>query len=455
MLILLSATENTHSVQHYWQKPTVQWTPHTWLVPEKQSAARPYKSCFTCQRWRWCATIQPPARCQSRLMSGGGQLHQQPEHLLVGVASATWTFLCLIRPYRLWVESHFSPPLLFLRDATESLNGKVNIYFVAPRAHVNSFFLSLKFSGSAYYSGTVLVQEFDFLESIPDKASAGHVKVNIMVYIQICHRLWVDWVYLCFYRKTHFDRALSLPANLWLIRERDAYKQKSRQREKQRNRLREKKWYKAKFYMSRLWPFLAPEKHDAAGGPAVLVPPPPPPAWLALLFEFLQCDKKPAEREGPRPWCTRRPLGISRVAFSIHSIQFSICKRVEKRERETSADSVNNFWFLYKWNYFLDVMTQSLRKHLSCRQFCKRHFILNETELIHFIQLILTSRFSDTAAIQNPIQAVYAMWVLEMLNVNSPVLRIKNMHNYTSPIVGRWVTKHFWDGKWRMGSGIQ
>jgi len=25
-------------------------------------------------------------RCQSWLMSGGGQLHQQPEHLLVGVA---------------------------------------------------------------------------------------------------------------------------------------------------------------------------------------------------------------------------------------------------------------------------------------------------------------------------------------------------------------------------------
>lgn len=68
--------------------------------------------------WRkWCVTIQLPAGCQSQLMSGGGQHLRQPEHLLVGVASVTWKFLLLIRPRRSWMDSHFSPLLLFLLEA--------------------------------------------------------------------------------------------------------------------------------------------------------------------------------------------------------------------------------------------------------------------------------------------------------------------------------------------------
>lgn len=49
---------------------------------------------------------------------------------------------------------------------------------------------SVYFSESAYYSGIVLVPEFDFLEAVPDKASVGHVKVNIIMYIHICQHLW-------------------------------------------------------------------------------------------------------------------------------------------------------------------------------------------------------------------------------------------------------------------------
>ena len=109
-------------------KDTVQWTWHTWLRPEKKHS-RLYKSCFTCQRWRWCVTTQPPACCQSRPMCGGGPLRHQPEHLLVGVASATWKCFRLIRPYRLCVESYLSPLLLFQweslkRASVESLMEK-------------------------------------------------------------------------------------------------------------------------------------------------------------------------------------------------------------------------------------------------------------------------------------------------------------------------------------------
>lgn len=185
------------------------------FLPEKRKVAGLCKSCFICQRWKWCVTVQPPACCQSWLMSGGGQLHQQPEHLLVGVASATRTFLCLIRPYRHCVEPRFSPQLLFPWDAwkwasTKRLKGKVNIQFISPLPHVNVDFF-FHFSGAAYYFGIVLVPDFDFLETVPDKASVGHVKVNIMVYIQMCHRLWgrVILVCLCFYRKIHNDRTLS------------------------------------------------------------------------------------------------------------------------------------------------------------------------------------------------------------------------------------------------------
>lgn len=85
---------------------------------------------------------------------------------------------------------------------------------------------------------------------------------------------------------------------------------------------------------------LAPEEQDAAGSPATPVPPSlppsllhPPPAWLALLFEFLQCDKKRSKQKGkgPRPRCTKHPPGTSSVAFSVRSIQFSILQKKKKK----------------------------------------------------------------------------------------------------------------------------
>lgn len=98
--------------------------------------------------------------------------------------------------------------------------------------------------------------------------------------------------------------------------------------------------------MSRLWPFLAPEERDAAGIPAVLLPPsPPPPARLALLFEFLRCDKKHIQRWAKAAMHTQRPPGISRVAFSVRGAHFGICKKPAEGKIKTSADSVNNLLF--------------------------------------------------------------------------------------------------------------
>lgn len=80
---------------------------------------------------------------------------------------------------------------------------------------------------------------------------------------------------------------------------------------------------------------LAAEEQDSAGSLATPVPPSLP-AWLALLFEFLQCDKKwsKEKEKGPRPRCTKHPPGTSCVAFSVRSIQFSILQKKEKALRE-------------------------------------------------------------------------------------------------------------------------
>lgn len=90
----------------------------TWQM----KVARLYKSCITSQRWSRQLAVS-----QSRLVSGGGQLRQQPEHLLVGVASATWTFLCLIRPYWLWVESHFLAHCCSFCDTLWGMSSGLNL----------------------------------------------------------------------------------------------------------------------------------------------------------------------------------------------------------------------------------------------------------------------------------------------------------------------------------------
>ena len=85
-----------------------------------------YKSYFACQN-----SDGSHACCQSWLMSGGGQLHQQHEHLLVGVASTTWNSLHLIISCHLWLKSQFRPLLLFfIRSCLKQLRIlKVSLLF--------------------------------------------------------------------------------------------------------------------------------------------------------------------------------------------------------------------------------------------------------------------------------------------------------------------------------------
>lgn len=129
---------------------------------------------------------------------------------------------------------------------------------------------------------------------------------------------------MCCYRKIDYHRALRLFISLLIYGQLNRAIYVNTETEKMiRN-----------FYMSRgtrcSW---QPGNSCSSLPPSLLHP---PPAWLALLFEFLQCDKKRSKQKGkgPRPRCTKHPPGTSSVAFSVRSIQFSILQKKKKKPSE-------------------------------------------------------------------------------------------------------------------------
>lgn len=119
--------------------------------------------------------------------------------------------------------------------------------------------------------------------------------------------------------------------------------------------------------MSRLWPFLAPEKRDAAGSPAVLVPPSPHLLGLLCYLNSSNVTRNGASRK-------RRAKAMMHTTPTRHflcRIQYSQCSAqyLQKGTKSLQREGLN----------IMDFMNQSLRKHLAFTQFCRRHFIINET----------------------------------------------------------------------------
>lgn len=146
------------------------------------------------------------------------------------------------------------------------------------------------------------------------------------------HIEYIWYVHLS-YRKINFARALSFHfAQLEAADTEKAEKQTER----------ETKCWETNFYVSRLWPFLAPNKQDAAGSLVILVPPSLPPTclpcsviWIPPMWQ----EMERAEREGPRPSCTQRPPGICHIWYSQYSIQF-----LQKGAKSLKKESLNISW---------------------------------------------------------------------------------------------------------------
>lgn len=172
-MYLLSAVAGSNwSIQipsddNTWQSQQKLKVSRSWkCFKKKVKVSGLYKSYFACQNIDGSYTC-----CQWWLMSGGGRLHRQSEHLLVGGASITWKSLHLITSCHLWLKSQFRPLLLFFIGCCLK---QLQVFKLSP------LFLYLELAGRGHGS---LFCYFLYLDLYLQGANS--------VFVTVCLNCWV------------------------------------------------------------------------------------------------------------------------------------------------------------------------------------------------------------------------------------------------------------------------
>lgn len=269
--IILSGTTNGHL---YWWG----WTQTDWYL--KSKVARLYKSCFNRQSWSPQLAVNNGS-CLEVDSSTGSQ------------SICGWVWPLWPEHFSVWSDHiGFGRNLILARCCSFLWNELCAL----KRASSNIFKGEIFFFWVCLLFWDCACSRVWLFGIIPDKASVSHEKVNIMVYIQICHRLWDKLTIsgMSVFRKIRSDWALSL---YFFVLVCGQFGEADRKKAENQTR----KCHETNFCMSRLWPFLAPNEQDAAGSLVILAPPPTSTClacaviWIPPMWQKNEAGRKRAK----------------------------------------------------------------------------------------------------------------------------------------------------------------